>query len=78
MAHLFRFLCKSKFMRKLHVYVLVVLINYVVSSVIVGPLDCKLSNKCQNGVCRNNVCECDAGWKGKFCQFCSGRVRSVA
>lgn len=28
-----------------------------------------------NGLCVNNTCRCSPGWSGKFCEYCSGKVK---
>lgn len=78
---LLKFWSKSKFMRKLPILFaascFICLLHNLV--VVQASNDCTLFNKtelvCHNGRCKNNQCECFPGWKGEYCQFCTGRVR---
>ncbi|KAB7494399.1 Attractin-like protein 1 [Armadillidium nasatum] len=81
MADLLKFLFKSKFMRKLPNIVSFFSINLILYSLIVSSSkECSVGNNnsnevCAHGVCKDNYCDCQPGWSGKYCQFCSGRVR---
>uniref|UniRef100_A0A8D8ZS86 Attractin-like protein 1 n=1 Tax=Cacopsylla melanoneura TaxID=428564 RepID=A0A8D8ZS86_9HEMI len=75
--HLF-FLFKSKFRRKFHLNIPVVLV-ILYTLVFIVQCDNKLSEKsgivCINGELINGSCVCHDGWQGDNCQFCSGKVR---
>lgn len=79
MADLLKFLFKSKFMRKFPNLLSICFINFLLYNIIVScSKDCSIdadNQVCQHGHCNENVCECHPGWSGKYCQFCSGRVR---